>query len=656
MSAQMRKLQLLLAVVIVLSMILTACAAPATPAPAAKAAPTTAPAAAAPAATKAPEPTKAPAAEPTKAPAAAAPAATKAPEPTKAAAAAAPAGGFSVPNMEAYANAKREETLILDNPYRFETAQNWNPYTPNNSGGWGMSIIGRDPLVLLSYGTGKIENWMAESITPNADSTQWSLKLRPGITWNDGTPFTVDDIIYSIELQMKTEKLGNWAVYREWIKNVEKVDALNMKFNLNKPNPRFALERFADNLCGYDYIVPKHIWEKVQDPLTFTNIDIKAGLPLSTGPYVLYKMTPNEAIWVRNDNWWAAKTGLKKLPQPKKIIYSFAGTEEVRVATGADNGFDGLQDITLSSYEALKAKNKNWNAFQKAMPLVWADPCARTLSINNGAKPWDDKDMRWVLNYVMDRKQIIDVAYEGTTIPGAFFWPLYPSMQKYTDLIPKETLAKFEKPDLTKAAEILTAKGYKKGAKYWAKDGKDLGLEIQTHEAFSELERVADVYVEQLQKFGINAVKQKLTGATWGDNNALGKYEAQSGWQSCGSIMEPYNTLRTLIGTDGVAKIGERPQGRQNIFRYNNAKYNELTDKIGAMQLDDPKLPDMAKEAFAILYDELPVIPTAQSRKLIPWNETYWTNWPNKENYYQRPVLWCPSFVGVLPEIQQVKK
>ena len=54
MSAQMRKLQLLLAVVIVFSMILTACAAPATPAPAAKAAPTTAPAAARPAATKAP--------------------------------------------------------------------------------------------------------------------------------------------------------------------------------------------------------------------------------------------------------------------------------------------------------------------------------------------------------------------------------------------------------------------------------------------------------------------------------------------------------------------------------------------------------------------------------------------------------------------------
>ena len=60
-------------------------------------------------------------------------------------------------------------------------------------------------------------------------------------------------------------------------------------------------------------------------------------------------MTPNETIWVRNDNWWAAKTGLTKLPEPKKIIYAYAGTEEVRAATGVDNGFDGLQDITVSA-------------------------------------------------------------------------------------------------------------------------------------------------------------------------------------------------------------------------------------------------------------------------------------------------------------------
>ena len=40
--------------------------------------------------------------------------------------------------------------------------------------------------------------------------------------------------------------------------------------------------------------------------------------------------------------------------------------------------------------------------------FVWPDPCARSLTVNNSIEPWNDKDMRWVLNYVMDRQQIID--------------------------------------------------------------------------------------------------------------------------------------------------------------------------------------------------------------------------------------------------------
>ena len=50
------------------------------------------------------------------------------------------------------------------------------------------------------------------------------------------------------------------------------------------------------------------------------------------------------------------------------------------------------------------------------------------------------------------------------------------------------------------------------------------------------------------------------------------------------------------------------------------------------------------------------MVPTAQSRKLIPNNFTYWTNWPDINNYYQRPVSWCGSFLAVLTEIQPVKK
>ena len=551
---------------------------------------------------------------------------------------------------EDYLNASRAETVILDQTSPLQGGDNWNPYVRGSAVGWGYTEFS-DVLTLLNYGSGEIENWLAESLTPNEDHSVWTLKLRAGITWQDGTPFTADDIVFSTELQMNNDALGQHFPYQEWIESVVKVDDLTVIYNLKKPNVRFKLERFSDNICGVDYFVPKHIWENVEDPATFKNFDLEKGLPMGTGPYKLAKVTENETIWVRNDNWWAAEIGLKKLPEPKRLIMSYNGTEEVRLATAIEDDYDALHDITFGSFQALVEQNPNWIAFQDEMPFVWPDPCARSLTVNNSIEPWNDKDMRWVLNYVMDRQQIIDIAYEGTSIMGPYPFPLYPSMQKFADLVPAETIAKFTQPNLAAAEEILIAKGYEKTGNYWSKDGEELGLEIQVYEGISELERVADVYGEQLQRFGINAVKVNLIGGTWVDNLDTGNYETQSGWQTCGSIVEPWNTLRTLRA-DEVPPAGERHQLPQsNRFRWHNAEFTELVDQISQLGWEDPLLFELTARALEIYYDEIPAIPTAQSKKLVPFNTTYWTNWPTIDNYYQRPVIWCPSFVGILPEI-----
>ena len=68
--------------------------------------------------------------------------------------------------------------------------------------------------------------------------------MRAGITWQDGTPFTADDIIFSTELQMNNDALGQHFAYQEWIESVEKVDDLTVIYNLKKSNVRFKLERF----------------------------------------------------------------------------------------------------------------------------------------------------------------------------------------------------------------------------------------------------------------------------------------------------------------------------------------------------------------------------------------------------------------------------
>jgi peptide/nickel transport system substrate-binding protein len=150
---------------------------------------------------------------------------------------------------------------------------------------------------------------------------------------------------------------------------------------------------------------------------------------------MLAKTTTNETIMVRNDNWWGAKTGFAKLPLPKKVVFSYVGTEEVRTQTAIDNGFDSMQDISVGALQAILAQNNKWQAWFPQKPYAAADPCARIISINSAKVPWDDKQMRQVLSMVLDRKQIVDIAYEGSTSLAAYFWPAYPSMKPYSDLV-----------------------------------------------------------------------------------------------------------------------------------------------------------------------------------------------------------------------------
>ena len=106
-------------------------------------------------------------------------------------------------------------------------------------------------------------------------------------------------------------------------------------------------------IWGSINMMPEHIW-KDQDPLTFKNFDLAKGLPMCTGPYKLASTGPTEVVWQRDDNWWGAKTGVFKLPEPETIIWTWAGPPETRAALMANGQLDSLMDITLGALQALQ--------------------------------------------------------------------------------------------------------------------------------------------------------------------------------------------------------------------------------------------------------------------------------------------------------------
>ena len=536
---------------------------------------------------------------------------------------------------------ERAQTAIFDiDGGRVEAPDNWNPLLPQARRDHGLHQAMAEPLFVLNYETGEIEPWLGTEMTSNESLDVWTLKLREGVKWSDGEDFNADDVVFTVDTMVKGgAEIGDITGLVAFVDSVEKVDDLTVQFNLNKPNPRFQLDNFAVRIWGSVIILPEHIWAD-QDPLTFKNYDPDQGWPVFTGPYKLTSVSPTEFTYERHDDWWGAQTGFAELPAPKKLVWTWAGPEETRTALMAEGQLDSLMDITLGAFEALQARNPNVVAWKTELPFAWLDPCARNIELNNTVEPWDDKEMRWALNYAIDRDEIVEIAYEGTTIPSESIYPAYPPLNRLVDLAKQEGL--YDKYPLTthdpdRAIEIIESKGYTKRGDYYEKGGKELSLDIQNSEAYIEKQRIAQVVVEQLQRIGINATARNVADTTWQENYQLGEFEARGGWQTCGSVNEPWFSLDTLSNR-WLKPVGERAEF--NGWRWDNDEYSRIVEELGKLPLDDPKVDQMFLQAWEIFLDELPILPVTQAKKLIPFDTTYWTGWPTEAENYIHPTTW----------------
>src|SRR5438105_1495279 len=547
----------------------------------------------------------------------------------------------------------RTKTLILDmDSGRDLTPDVWNPFLPGRqmSQGYHQAIL--EPLFILNYETGQISGWTGLSMTANDALDQWTLVLRPGVTWNDGVAFTADDVVFTIQMLIDhAPDLVDSAAMKDWVKTVQKVDDQTVLFTLNKPNPRFQLDYFAVRIWGSVNIVPKHIWEGY-DPLTFTFYSPVKGWPVGTGAYKLASISPTEFTYIRDDNWWGAKTGFAHLPEPLKLIWTWAGPEETRAALMADGQLDSLMDITLGTFKAIQARNPNIITWYPQLPYAWLDPCARNFEFNTAVAPWDNKDMRWAVNYAIDRNQIVNVAYEGTTLPSRFFFPAYGPLNKLVDAADAAGL--YDKNpimthDSDMAKQLIEANGYTMGSDgFYQKDGQQLGMTITTSDTATEHQRIIAVEVEQLQAVGINAVQKNEAEAVWQDNRNFGRFETRQAWDNCGSVNEPWNSMDSL-NQKWVVPVGTRAS--RNPWRWSNAEYSAIVDKMGTLPLGDPQIQGLFLKAADIYLSELPTIPITQAKKLIPFDNTHWTGWPTHDNDYIHATTWWQMTPVILQNI-----
>jgi peptide/nickel transport system substrate-binding protein len=534
----------------------------------------------------------------------------------------------------------REDTVIFDLDRTIRDPENFNWFTSGTKRQHGAHQAMWEPLFILNYETGEMDPWLATAMEPNEDFSEWTLSLREGVEWSDGEAFNADDVVFTVGMVLENEELSEReaATMRAQVATVEKIDDLTVRFTLNSPNPRFHVENFGVRIFGSFLIMPEHVWAG-EDPATFAFYP-----PIGTGPYTYSSADTNRAIWDRNDNWWGAATGFMDLPEPARLIWLETGGEESRAQLMLANQMDIAHSVSIGTFEAIQAQNPNVISWHDGYPFAWPDPCARQLEINTTVAPWDDPAMRRAVGLIIDRTQIVNIAYEGTTVPSSTMFAEYGSMRPFIDAVVAAGHGLPATGDAEAAQALIEAAGYTMGSDgIYERDGEDLAVSIHVNSASTEYTRTIDMVVEQLNRAGINARSVPVeNGVFWGEVLPFGAFEMSYSWLSCGSVNEPWTSMSRYT-TASVVPVGERSPGFNNTARWDGdaaAAYTAIVDEMGTMALDDPALPGMVAEAYGHLAGELPFIPLVQAAKLIPMNTTYWTGWPTAENNYNHPAFW----------------
>lgn len=286
----------------------------------------------------------------------------------------------------------------------WNTAGNITTYTIGNSWNDWVLWLSFDKLREPSPYVEDAEYWLAESIEPiSADGRTWEIKLRDGILWHDGTPFTAEDVAFTF-IYYREGPANRWTHHASAVprmEEVEVVDRLTVRVTSAKPMPNF------DKVTASDLpIIQKAQWENVADPRKFTDIAI------GTGPFKMVEYQADEYYkFVANENYFKGKPLVDELTL---VMIKDPQTMFTALKSGEIDGAARSLPPELLAEWANDPAIKLMNA--PSMWGVWAD-------MNLGREPFNTREVRQAITSAINPDAMLETIMLNTGQSGLLGWP-----------------------------------------------------------------------------------------------------------------------------------------------------------------------------------------------------------------------------------------
>lgn len=458
---------------------------------------------------------------------------------------------------------------------------------------------------------------LATAYSWNPTDTQLTFTIRQNVKWNDGTPFSAQDVAYTFNLLKKYNSLDTfslWSAPASGGAGLTSVtasgDTVTLDFSAN------ASVYFYD-VANMQAIVPEHIWSTIGNPSNYDDSN-----PVGTGPFKVGNCGADNIQYVANKSYWMPnEPHVQTIDYPAYLSNDPANND---LATGKDN-WGGQYIPSINSFYLSKSSNFH----------IWSPPVSNVSLIPNMKQgPTANQDVRQAIAYALNRTQIAAIGEQGEEQAANQTGVITPTFNAYFNQTTLDASG-MNTQNLAKATSLLQQAGYS--------TSHPLSLTVKNTTGYSDWDADLQVIKQELSGIGINLTIVDEASNTFTTDLDNGNFQLAYYGPPGGPT--PYYELHLMLDSANMQPLGQAAEG--DYGRYKNPAVDALFQQYASatsLTSQEQAIQGLAQ----YMTTDVPLIPVIGAVDWFQYSTQDLEGWPSASDPYAQPAPWN------YPDLEQV--